>query len=336
MKKNKFFGIGAVILMILVAIVPTVSSISLNKNSLIEKGINNQDAKNIITINNPSADLKIRKKDGKWMDQHLSCKVGTEIEFKINAESNNYFGVVIRINLPNQNEEPMFRYIKGSASPVPNPREGAVFGNDYVVLWVCKISNSWSEEMSFKAELIELGSGQINLEVLWITEEGEIDSAEDSVEITGEKGKYKNTFLDNQKTKYNKAMTFQIARYLLSYLKSEDSTKTFLLNFNIVNNNGGVNKWEGPYPYSYLWPPNIGQYLKIWIDDEVTRSLNFVHPFMPLFEALGWPGILVAVYLEVNIVALLFENNEGNGVTFRLHFPYFPAPAPWIGYIESQ
>jgi len=342
MEKNKVFGIGAVVLMMLVAIVPTASSISLKKNSLIEKEISNQDVKNIITMKNPSADLKIRQKGGEWMDQHLTCKVGTEIEFKINAESNkDYFGVVVKIDLPNQDNDPeetMFRYIRGSVSPVPDSREGIVFGTDHIVIWAYDISKekSWSKEMSFRAKLIGPGSGQINLEVHWATEDREIDSVEDSVEITGKKVKYKNTCFDNKKTKYNRAMTFQIARSFIDYLKSEDSTKTFLLNSNIVNNNGGVNKWGGPYSYSYLWPPSFGIYIKVWIDDEVTRNLVYGHLLNMLVGALGPIGFIVAIYMEANLITICKTKNEGNGVTFRLHFPYFPAPAPWVGYVKPQ
>ena len=276
------------------------------------------------------------------MDQHLTCSVGTEIEFKINAESNNdYFGVVIKIDLPNQDNDPkkpMFRYIKGSVSPVPNPIEGIVFGTDHIVIWAYDISKelSWSKEMTFRAEIIGLGSGEINLEAQWATKNTEIDSVEDSVEITGKKGKYKDICLNNQKIKYNKAMKFQIARSFIHYLKSEDSTKTFLLNSNIVNTNGGVNKWEGPYFYSYWWPPSFGVYIKVCIDDEVTRNLEYGHLFITLLGALGPIGVIVAIYLEINLITILKEKNEGNGVTFRLHFPHFPIPTPWVGYVEPQ
>ncbi len=332
MKKIKFFALGATVIMLLVALVPIVSSISLEQKN------NNQEIGNVVASNGPSADLKIRKGDGDWVDQQLTCNVGTKIEFKINAESKNkYYGVIVRINLPIQNNNPedtMFRYIKGSASPVPDPQEGGVFGSDGIVLWMYDVSKKefWSEEMRFRAELVGSGSGQINLEVLWVTEKMEIDSVEDSVGITGEKDKNKNCFFE--KTIYGRQI-FQILRYFVNY-HTEDLTKTLSLNSSIVTNSGGVNKWEGPFYYAYWFPPNIGQYFKIWLDDETTKSLEYADLILILIGALGWPiGVIVAIYIKGNLIPIQLAN-EGNGVTFRLHFPYFPSPAPWVGYIKPQ
>lgn len=142
----------------------------------------------------PTVDLKIRKPGGDWQDQHLTCDVGTEVEFKIVADLTigDYVGVIITTALPVKDDDilkPMFNFIRGSASPIPDEEEGAFYATNLAVIWGWVFSNSnWHKEMTFKAKVVRSGTATIHLVSMWMVDEDDFDTVEDTVKITGKSG----------------------------------------------------------------------------------------------------------------------------------------------------
>jgi hypothetical protein len=134
-----------------------------------------------------SSDLKIKKADGSWEDHHVTANVGSILEFKIIVNSSKeYPGVLILIELPTINDNPMFNYINDSASPIPGLLEGHFEASDTEIIWIWYLINEfWSKEMTFKAKIVQSGMSTVKLTVLGLIDIDHYDYANDSVEVTG-------------------------------------------------------------------------------------------------------------------------------------------------------
>ena len=146
--------------------------------------------------NNITVDLKIRESGGNWVDDSLTTKVKTEIDFKITVEtSREYFAIAILVKLPLIDNNPLFSYDwgtlgLGSSEPKPVFPIGEWTANNTDVSWAWFLVDSgWSKEMTFQATVVKTGSKTIELKVIGVKDiiEGNIDDAYDLVSITSKK-----------------------------------------------------------------------------------------------------------------------------------------------------
>ncbi len=126
---------------------------------------------NLLQINDDheiieSFDFKIRDyPDGSWQDTPLYAEVGSIIEFKIEIEfkSNGY--LTAGFGLPSPDEDPMFDFIEGSQSPKTNDDIKLVYfeADNTLVNWIwAGLYSSWSETMTFRAEIVRSASGSVS------------------------------------------------------------------------------------------------------------------------------------------------------------------------------
>lgn len=184
-------------------------------SDIINKYILNQDKKKFITQSNSLlVDLKVRKTGTKWEDESFTATINDELELKIEIEStldDGHQGVSVAVLLPVVNGEPMFNFVKGSASPgLPN----LLIKSDEAMIWWYFSIEETSKIMTFRAVLKESGTKSIDLYVDSAVPE---DSNNDSIQITGkDKGKFK------------KVVISKLAWGLQELIRTIQSKKTFL------------------------------------------------------------------------------------------------------------
>jgi len=152
-----------------------------NEYELFKDGISNVETSG--NINELTADLKIRKPGGNWEDSDITATVETELEFKIVVSSNKVGGhlcVIVTVDLPLINDNPMFSYVDGSAS---NPLNFIGATDEEVAWYYTIVTKTNPKEMTFKAVIKKVGTKSVYLTAYSL--EPNTDPATNSVQVTG-------------------------------------------------------------------------------------------------------------------------------------------------------
>jgi hypothetical protein len=130
------------------------------------------DHSDIVITANIGCDLKVKKSDGKYQDDALTAKTGSELQFKIDVTTSGGKTLVVVV-LPFIDEEPMFYYLESSEIPV--------YSDEYTVMW--GFFSNPPATITFKARILKAGTGQVSATV---SDRETDESDSDFVEVTGE------------------------------------------------------------------------------------------------------------------------------------------------------
>ena len=158
------------------------------------------------------ADLKIKASGGEWVDNRLTVKTGSTIEFQVIVElSRPYIWIGALVEPPTISGESMLSVDVSSVSPKPILPFGTWKASDLEVGWgwFGIEGSSWSKTMTFKATANKIGSGKINLLVggnYYENGQNKEGQATDSVDLTVEKkggSKQSTPNVQQEKIKHN-------------------------------------------------------------------------------------------------------------------------------------
>jgi hypothetical protein len=92
---------------------------------------------------------------------------------------------------------------------------------------------------------------------------------------------------------------------------------------------GGINRAQGPFPYTKWLPPEFGIYWKVWMNDALCKAVEVGAHTWSLLQLLLLDLGPVGIFIDIILTAISVEIalvNQGNGVQFNIYFSFWHLP----------